>query len=73
WIASARRHKPATTVLQDSLLRLFAAGAALPWRTLLPSVGKRIHAPLYVFDEQRYWCDASQQPSTQAQDLLLEA
>ncbi|ATV18445.1 type I polyketide synthase [Pseudomonas syringae] len=73
WIASARRHKPATTVLQDSLLRLFAAGAALPWRTLLPSVGKRIHAPLYVFDEQRYWCDAQQQPVTQTPDLLLEA
>ncbi|KPY86102.1 Yersiniabactin polyketide/non-ribosomal peptide synthetase [Pseudomonas syringae pv. tagetis] len=73
WIASARRHKPHTAVLHDSLLRLFAAGASLPWRTLLPSVGTRVQAPLYAFDEQRYWCDAPQQPVATTQDLLLEA
>ncbi|MBX8607373.1 alpha/beta fold hydrolase [Pseudomonas cichorii] len=74
WIASARRHKPAQTVLQDSLLRLFAAGANLPWRELLPGSGQRIQAPLYAFDEQRYWCDTPTRTlATLQQDPLLEA
>ncbi|RMQ40900.1 bactin polyketide/non-ribosomal peptide synthetase [Pseudomonas cichorii] len=74
WIASARRHKPAQAVLQDSLLRLFAAGANLAWRELLPSSGQRIQAPLYAFDEQRYWCDTPRQALAVAQqDPLLEA
>ncbi|MBX8601220.1 alpha/beta fold hydrolase [Pseudomonas cichorii] len=74
WIASARRHKPAQTVLQDSLLRLFAAGASLPWRELLPASGQRIQAPLYAFDEQRYWCDTPTRAlAVEQQDPLLEA
>ncbi|MFJ4142891.1 polyketide synthase [Pseudomonas sp. NPDC089734] len=74
WIASARRHKPAQTVLHDSLLRLFAAGANLPWRELLPTRGQRIQAPLYAFDEQRYWCESARQAVvSQQRDLLLEA
>ncbi|MBI6855834.1 alpha/beta fold hydrolase [Pseudomonas cichorii] len=74
WIASARRHKPAQTVLQDSLLRLFVAGANLPWRELLPGSGQRIQAPLYAFDEQRYWCDTPTRTlAVVQQDPLLEA
>ncbi|MEE4149489.1 SDR family NAD(P)-dependent oxidoreductase [Pseudomonas viridiflava] len=73
WIASARRHQPALAVLHESLLRLFAAGANLQWRTLLPSTGQRIHAPLYAFDEQQYWCDTPRQNVALQPDLPLEA
>ncbi|NWB89993.1 type I polyketide synthase [Pseudomonas agarici] len=72
WVASARRHKPAPGVLQDSLLRLFAAGVTLPWRELLPSHGQRIQAPLYTFDQQRYWCDTPCSASPNQEDRLLQ-
>ncbi|MEF9898129.1 MAG: SDR family NAD(P)-dependent oxidoreductase [Pseudomonas sp.] len=72
WVASARRHKPAQTILQDSLLRLFAAGVSLPWRELLPSQGQRIQAPLYAFDQQRYWCHLSSAAPQAVEDWLLQ-
>ncbi len=35
WIASARRNKEASDVLNQALLQLYAAGVALPWADLL--------------------------------------
>ncbi len=55
WIASARRHQPAMAQLEKALLQLYAAGVELQWETLLPAKGRKIHAPLYPFDSQRYW------------------
>ncbi|CAD0330451.1 type I polyketide synthase [Xanthomonas hortorum] len=62
WIASARRHQPAPAQLQHALLQLYAAGAELPWHTLLPSAGRKIHAPLYSFDTERYWRESEPTP-----------
>lgn len=58
WIFSARRHQPVMAQVEQALLQLYAAGAELPWKTLLPVTGRRIHAPLYPFDRQRYWHEA---------------
>ncbi|WP_207004251.1 type I polyketide synthase [Trinickia mobilis] len=59
WIASARRGQPALAQLRQAAARLFAAGVALPWREVLPSHGRKLHAPLYPFDEARYWREAA--------------
>jgi acyl transferase domain-containing protein len=45
WIASARRSKEASDVLNQALLQLYAAGVALPWADLLAGDGQRIAAP----------------------------
>lgn len=58
WIASTRRHQPAMAQLEQALLQLYAAGVELPWKSLLPANGRRIHAPLYPFDTERYWREA---------------
>ncbi|EEU2187560.1 acyltransferase domain-containing protein, partial [Escherichia coli] len=55
WIASARRNKEASDVLNQALLQLYAAGVALPWADLLAGDGQRIAAPCYPFDTERYW------------------
>ncbi|MHC6227397.1 SDR family oxidoreductase [Pseudomonas sp. X10] len=74
WIASARRHKAGADLQREALLKLFAAGVNLDWRTLLPSRGLRGEAPLYPFDEHRYWCAGAVTQATSAapQDLLLQ-
>ncbi|MDF0732205.1 SDR family oxidoreductase [Pseudomonas entomophila] len=74
WVASARRHKASTELQREALLKLFAAGLNLDWRSLLPSRGLRGDAPLYPFDEQRYWCAAAPTQAAPAptQDLLLQ-
>lgn len=61
WIASARRRQPAQ--LHRALLELYAAGAALPWADALPSSGRKLHAPLYPFDTERYWRVAAPEPT----------
>ncbi|WCM94110.1 SDR family oxidoreductase [Acidovorax sp. NCPPB 2350] len=58
WIASARRHQPAATQLEQALLQLYSAGVGLPWKSLLPTRGRKIPAPLYAFDTDRYWREA---------------
>lgn len=58
WIASARRQQLASIQLGQALLQLYVAGIDLPWREILPSSGRKVRAPLYVFDTQRYWRDA---------------
>ncbi|PPT74829.1 type I polyketide synthase, partial [Xanthomonas arboricola] len=67
WIASARRHHCAPTQLHHALLQLYAAGVELPWQSLLPTPGRRIHAPLYPFDTERYWREAEPASTPQAQ------
>ena len=57
WIASARRHQLASIQFGQALLQLYVAGIDLPWRLILPSSGRKIQAPLYVFDRQRHWRD----------------
>ncbi|KVK87314.1 type I polyketide synthase [Burkholderia sp. MSMB1498] len=58
WIASARRRQPALAQTRQALLELYAAGVALPWAKVLPSSGRKLHAPRYPFDTERYWRDA---------------
>ncbi|WP_342310532.1 beta-ketoacyl synthase N-terminal-like domain-containing protein [Burkholderia pyrrocinia] len=55
WIASARRQQPALAQLHRALLEMYAAGIALPWADVLPSSGRKLHAPLYPFDAERHW------------------
>lgn len=64
WIASARRNKEASDVLNQALLQLYAAGVALPWADLLAGDGQRIAAPCYPFDTERYWKSASPRPAS---------
>ncbi|EHD21424.1 MULTISPECIES: yersiniabactin polyketide synthase HMWP1 [Brenneria] len=72
WIASARRHKEASDVLNQALLRLYAAGVALPWADLLAGDGQRISAPCYPFDTERYWKESASHASEPA-DAALSA
>ncbi|KVE43527.1 type I polyketide synthase [Burkholderia sp. BDU5] len=58
WIASARRQQPALAQTRQATLELYAAGVALPWANVLPSSGRKLHAPRYPFDAERYWRDA---------------
>ncbi len=55
WIATARRHQPAADTLRQAALHLYAAGAALPFDTLLPVEGRTIRLPLYPFARERFW------------------
>ncbi|WP_265670187.1 acyltransferase domain-containing protein [Verminephrobacter eiseniae] len=66
WIASARRHQPAPAPLKQALLQLYSAGVELPWKSLLPAPGRRIQAPLYPFDTDRYWREAEPLPTAPA-------
>ena len=59
WIASARRNQSARQPLRQALMQLFAAGIDLPWPRLLRGSGRKCHAPLYPFERQRYWREAS--------------
>ncbi len=64
WIASARRNKEASDVLNQALLQLYAAGVALPWADLLAGDGQRIAAPCYPFDTERYWKERVSRPAS---------
>lgn len=59
WIASARRNQPAQRPLRQALMQLFVAGLDLPWPERLGGSGRKCRAPLYPFELQRYWRDAS--------------
>ncbi|ECA1950216.1 yersiniabactin polyketide synthase HMWP1 [Salmonella enterica subsp. enterica serovar Virchow] len=59
WIASARRNKEASEILNQALLQLYAAGVALPWADLLAGDGQRVSAPRYPFDTERYWKESA--------------
>lgn len=72
WIASARRSKEASDVLNQALLQLYAAGVALPWADLLAGDGQRIAAPCYPFDTERYWKDRASRANEPA-DAALSA
>ncbi|MBB3212925.1 acyl transferase domain-containing protein [Herbaspirillum sp. Sphag1AN] len=50
WIASARRQQVASVQLEQALLQLYVAGFDLRWQEILPSSGRKVQAPLYVFD-----------------------
>ncbi|MGG1953393.1 type I polyketide synthase [Ralstonia solanacearum] len=58
WIASARRQQPALAQTRQALFDLYAAGIALRWERVLPSSGRKVHAPRYPFDTERYWREA---------------
>ncbi|THF65005.1 SDR family NAD(P)-dependent oxidoreductase [Pseudothauera nasutitermitis] len=58
WIGCARRNQPAGRQLRQALMQLYAAGADLPWLSLLSAPGRRCHAPLYPFELHRYWREA---------------
>lgn len=72
WIASARRNKEASDVLNQALLQLYAAGVALPWADLLAGDGQRIAAPCYPFDTERYWKERVS-PACEPADAALSA
>lgn len=72
WIASARRNKEASVVLNQALLQLYAAGVALPWADLLAGDGQRIAAPCYPFDTERYWKERVS-PACEPADAALSA
>ncbi|HIE4552972.1 TPA: type I polyketide synthase, partial [Proteus mirabilis] len=72
WIASARRNKEASDVLNQALLQLYAAGVALPWADLLAGDGQRIAAPCYPFDTERYWKERVY-PACEPADAALSA
>lgn len=55
WIACAKRNQPAERQFRQALRQLYVAGADLPWPSLLSGPGRRCRAPLYPFDQQRYW------------------
>ncbi|EDV5273673.1 SDR family NAD(P)-dependent oxidoreductase [Salmonella enterica subsp. enterica serovar Mbandaka] len=59
WIASARRNQSARQPLRQALMQLFVAGIDLPWPQLLRGSGRKCHAPLYPFERQRYWREAT--------------
>ncbi|HTF72100.1 MAG TPA: type I polyketide synthase, partial [Edaphobacter sp.] len=67
WIPVARRSQPESSTLQQTAVRMFAAGIDLPWKQLLDTPGRRVHAPLYSFDEQRFWLE----PDTVALSKVL--
>ncbi len=76
WIASARRQQPALVKTRQALLELYAAGVALRWENVLPSSGRKAHAPLYPFDTERYWREAKRAaavPSTASHDANVNA
>lgn len=59
WIASARRNQSARQPLRQALMQLFVAGVDLPWPQLLGGSGRKCHVPLYPFERQRYWREAT--------------
>ena len=73
WIVSARRSVAASTQLDTALLQLYAAGLDLDWPQLLPSSGRKVAAPLYVFDAQRYWREAGATVPTATLDCIEAA
>jgi len=58
WIGCAKRNQPADRQLRQTLIQLYAAGADLPWPSLLSGSGRKCHAPLYPFEPQIHWREA---------------
>jgi yersiniabactin nonribosomal peptide/polyketide synthase len=74
WIASARRHQQDVVAQeQQTLLQLYTAGITLPWQSLLTIQGKKISAPLYPFEQQRYWRDRSDTEETIARPAVTQS
>jgi len=54
-IACASAEQTASAQQQSVLLQLYAAGIELDWPRLLAVGGRKVSAPLYAFDTERYW------------------
>ncbi|WP_258038847.1 type I polyketide synthase, partial [Streptomyces sp. SM12] len=73
-----RKDRDDTATALTALARLWASGAEMDWRSLLPE-GRRVELPTYAFQRERYWPEAlpdagaTQLPTSPEEDRFWEA
>ncbi|WP_438827426.1 type I polyketide synthase, partial [Streptomyces otsuchiensis] len=73
-----RKDRDDTATALTALARLWASGAEVDWRSLLPE-GRRVELPTYAFQRERYWPEAlpdaaaTQPPTSPEEDRFWEA